>query len=496
VVLLKPSQYDHRGYVARFHYGFMPNATLAHMGGMTPDEIDGRSIELHMIDEYVERDLGYLSLLHRDPGYETIVAFVGVMSSQFHRALDLSAYALNHGVRHAIVGGSHAMTCDTSEQQNRGVSFAVAEAELIWQEILSDAIAGELKPVYGSSQRWIQDLPPTVIKPLDRSRLSRYAVRMQGIYPARGCPYRCSFCSITKIAGRKIRYQPLEATIESLRVAKAAGARLIMFTSDNFNKIPLRKELLAAMIDEKIDLPFVVQCDVQIAREGDLVELLARAGCVQMFVGVESFKRETLVAVDKRQNHPVRYAEIVRLCDAHGIASHFSNIIGFEQDDEKDIYSHLDQLITLGPDIASFYIMVPIPGTDQYDDFRRRGLLTEANIDRISAHSLTWRHPNLAPDRARELLFHSYRAFYAVRRLPASLAKGFKKTKGYSKDVKMVQPANWLTSRLSVAMGVHPMAGGLVSRRFDHQRDYTRLRRERFGVDLVPLPRSMATPSG
>jgi len=40
------------------------------------------------------------------------------------------------------------MTCDTRSLQNRGVAFALAEAEVIWQDILHDAVAGELKPVY------------------------------------------------------------------------------------------------------------------------------------------------------------------------------------------------------------------------------------------------------------------------------------------------------------------------------------------------------------
>ena len=60
--------------------------------------------------------------------------------------------------------------------------------------------------------------------------LRRYAVQMLGVYPARGCPYRCSFCSVIKIAGHRIRSQPLETTLASLRAAKAAGVLLVMFT--------------------------------------------------------------------------------------------------------------------------------------------------------------------------------------------------------------------------------------------------------------------------
>jgi hypothetical protein len=66
----------------------------------------------------------------------------------------------------AVIGGPHVMTCDTAPLHGRGVSFAQAEAELVWPEILKDADDGELKSVYGGEQRWQQELEaPEVIPP-------------------------------------------------------------------------------------------------------------------------------------------------------------------------------------------------------------------------------------------------------------------------------------------------------------------------------------------
>ena len=112
-----------------------------------------------------------------------------------------------------------------------------------------------------------------------------------------------------------------------------------MFTSDNFNKYPEAEEFLEAIVEERIGLKFFVQCDTQIARQEDLVELWAKAGCFQMFVGVESFNRQTLLEAKKGQNRPGTYHEIVRLCRANEIKSHFSNIIGFPHDTEPYVPS-------------------------------------------------------------------------------------------------------------------------------------------------------------
>jgi len=84
------------------------------------------------------------------------------------------------------------------------------------------------------------------------------------------------------------------------------------------------------------------------------VALLARAGCFSMFVGVESFDRQTPLAAQKGQNRPEVYRDIVRLCREHGSSSHFSNIIGFPQDTERDVHEHPEALRELGSTWASF----------------------------------------------------------------------------------------------------------------------------------------------
>ncbi|MGH7342605.1 MAG: hypothetical protein ACREKH_19135 [Candidatus Rokuibacteriota bacterium] len=47
-------------------------------------------------------------------------------------------------------------------------------------------------------------------------------------------------------------------------------------------------------IAERLRLPFFAQCDTMIERDPELIELMARAGCFQILVGVESFSREAL----------------------------------------------------------------------------------------------------------------------------------------------------------------------------------------------------------
>jgi radical SAM superfamily enzyme YgiQ (UPF0313 family) len=267
-----------------------------------------------------------------------------------------------------------------------------------------------------------------------------------------------------------------------------------MFTSDNFNKYPQAEELLQTMIDERLNMKFFVQCDTQIAKQEALVELLAKAGCYQMFVGVESFDRATLIAANKKQNRPDAYHNIVRLCREHGIGSHFSNIIGFPQDTEQSIHEHLEVLRTISPNWASFYILCPIPGTEQYDDFLDQGLITERNLDRFDTTCLTWNHPTLSRERLSELLYECYRRFASVSHAVKNI-RGIARQNGRgSIPERLGSLAMSSFVRYCAWRRTHPMSGGVMRVKLDHVSDYIGLRKRVFGIELAPLPKSLKAP--
>ncbi len=459
----------------------MPNASLYHIAGLTPSTIAGRDIELHTIDEYVHGDLDYLKLLHTTAACDTLVAMVGVQSHQFHRALDLAAYAIEHGITRCIIGGPHPMTCDTSPAQNQGVSFALAEAEVIWRDVLEDAVRGELQPVYRPQMRWKEELKGGVVSPPSADDLDRYVQPMFGLYPIRGCPYRCNYCSVVKIAGHQVRGQDIDTTLKSMRRAREGGVRYIAFVSDNFNKYPRVRELLEAMIDANLGLRFFCQCDTHVVNQPELFELLRKANCFEMFIGIESFSRKTLKAVNKFHNHPEKYKQLLNLCRDNGIRAHFSNIIGFPEDNEQSILDGLETLKKLNPPVASFYILTPIPGTEQYDDFLERGLITQSNLDRFDATCPVWRHPELSGQQLEDLLYHCYVDYYRHLMLQKNRHDEF--------------PEFTVFCRYAASQRIHPMAGGAGRLQLDNVDDYLHLRRKVYGFSQAPLPQSLQLSS-
>jgi radical SAM superfamily enzyme YgiQ (UPF0313 family) len=210
-----------------------------------------------------------------------------------------------------------------------------------------------------------------------------------------------------------------------------------------------------------------------------------------MFVGVESFNRQTLLSAHKGQNRPETYLDIVRLCRAYGITSHFSNIIGFPQDTEQEIHEHLKLLREMDPTWASFYILCPIPGTEQYDDFQAAGLIAEKNLDRFDTTCLTWRHPYLSAQKLTGLLFDCYRRFFSwghsVRNVCDQLS--FRGQKVFKKSAESL--ASSLFVRYCTSRQTHPMSGGIMRVLRDRAADYLPWRRKMFDFELAPLPHSL-----
>ena len=496
VVIIKPSKYLPDGYVERYRRTTIPNSTGPYIHSLTPARIDGCEIETVAFDEHLETDLRYLDLL-RDKSTPTLLALVGVQSHQFHRALDLAALAREEGGALSVVGGPHPMTCDTSAaQDNDGISFALSEAELIWPEILKDAIGGSLRPKYGQDGRWQKTLDPPPLLAPSAEEIKRSLYRLISVYPARGCPYKCNFCSVIKIAGRAIRSQPVETTLESLRRAKGAGARMIMFTSDNFNKYPDAPELLEAMIAENLQLPFFVQCDTQVAKQPELIKLMGRAGCFMMLLGVESFDIAALRGAGKNHNRLEHYETIIRLCREARILTLFSSILGFPEDTLGSIDAHMAALRRMSPDFATFYILTPVPGTEQYDDFRARDLITEPNLDRYDATNLTWAHPHLSEGQLVENMYRCFHSFHSARHIAGAVRRW-----GFGRDFRAHahRMAGIVGPAIFHAFGrvkMHPGIGGVARVRRDHLSDYRERRRRVYGFELAPLPDSLRLSAG
>jgi radical SAM superfamily enzyme YgiQ (UPF0313 family) len=158
-----------------------------------------------------------------------------------------------------------------------------------------------------------------------------------------------------------------------------AGVTHCFFTDDNIARNPRWRELFAELIsireEENIPFTFMMQSDLAARKMkgGDFFELAARAGCNQVFFGVESVNKENLRAQTKFQNQVDQYKDLVEHCNSFGITCHAGYILGLPFDTPGSIKEDISELQRMGFDSASFYILAPLPGSKDHQVWWNEG---------------------------------------------------------------------------------------------------------------------------
>lgn len=129
---------------------------------------------------------------------------------------------------------------------------------------------------------------------------------------ARGCPLKCAFCSV---ANQKIRARSVSRVVEDVRQLVELGFSRIAIEDNFFAHAPRRTNEVCEALAElgRTGIKFTWDCQTRIEsmdRDG-LVQLMERAGCDAVYLGVESLNHDQLLYLNKTPN-PERYLERLR----------------------------------------------------------------------------------------------------------------------------------------------------------------------------------------
>ena len=400
--LIKPSKYDDEGYVIRYWKGVLPSNTLSCLNGLSEDvqerKVLGKELtwEITLIDDTVQ-GIPYKKIIKEShsAGIKTLICLVGVQSNQMPRAADIAMKFRKAGID-VMLGGFHvsgvmATLPDLSPElvtlRNAGVSLAAGEAEGgHWEEMLRDAIHDRLKPVYNFLNE-IPDISKAPFPQINPKHQKHYALQHFGTLDCgRGCPFGCSFCTVINVQGRKMRFRDVDLLISTVREGYLKHQiSHYFFTDDNFCRHKNWETILDRLIElkEKEGIPFhfMMQLDTQAYTVPNFVEKAARAGCRQVFIGMESLNQENLKAVKKNQNDIENFKLLVDSFHDVGIVCHLAYIIGFPLDTVASVKQDIEKLMSFGAGQASFFMMTPLPGAMDYKNALAKGIPLDADLN-------------------------------------------------------------------------------------------------------------------
>lgn len=519
IYFIKPSRYDEEGYVQVFRFGVQPNNTLTVLKALNENYNRRHSAERNVYLDTVIWDeicdgvvssetIRAIKEKAQEDSVELLIGIAGVQSNQYPRGRDIALQFIAQGVP-TMMGGFHVSGYPESREflNSCGITTISGEAENLWGGIVDDYLRGELRPHYAVTDgiRAKTGRDDIIVPVITDSQLpvvdDRYLTRffdptMTTIDTSRGCPFTCSYCSVKNVMGRTMRSREPNAVVSWVRdAARNHGITSLFLVDDDFFRSPRWEEILTGLCEVKQEFPyfnFMMQVDVDAScyanlAEGEtetakhrrsrrFTELAAKAGCYQAFVGIESLNPDNLnfatkyQNTDERQNrHKIeevrkhvldKYRRVVDNWHRVGVSVHAGYMLGFPFDGPDCGRIAARTLRKIGFDIVSFFIMTPLPGTEDQVRYAKEGQILDWDFNNLDSQHVTLTHDKL--DRA--AWYQAYReaftGFYSLGSLLHTIftvAGG----RGLEAESRRATVRQFVYYFFSYRQGRHPMVGGV-----------------------------------
>ena len=361
IKLICPTSYDLDNKLIKLKKATLPPLSILYIAGLTPKEHD-----VKVIDECVQTI-----------DFEEPVDLVGISSMTFtaKRAYQIADEFRKRNVK-VVIGGIHASSC-VEETLQHADSVVIGEADSLWKIVLQDVSNGNLNETNKKGRMdQLDNLPSPRFDLLDTTKYVRLPFRSSPNIPiqtARGCPFNCEFCSVSKFWGNKLRFRPIPDVIKEISASKADT---VFFTDDNFVANPQRTlELCDAL--SPLGIKYICQIDSLAFKHPEVIEALKKSGCFLVFVGFESINKNTLKNISKGFNKPDNYPILIKMLHRNNINLYASIILGFENDDPASAIDTAEFLIKHKVGLASFFRLTPFPGTRLFEKLEKQGVLVD-----------------------------------------------------------------------------------------------------------------------
>ncbi len=423
--------------------------------------IEPKNDHLHIFSKFILPRLGtiLLATIMRDRGFEAR-ALYGSGRELMARRLDTdlvgistitatatAAYALGDHFRArgipVVFGGPHASFLPEEALQHgdfcisgEGETGFPLLVEALNRNASLEDVPGLVWNDHGTVRRNpaappvedLDSLPFPDLGLLDMGRSRKIGVQGFGlptvpIQTSRGCPFDCTFCSVTGMFGRRYRHRSTANIVAELS-RYDSKACVLFFYDDNFAANPRKtKELLREMIRLRLGFTWSTQVRSDVARDPELLDLMAQAGCTSLYIGFESVDPAALAEMKKNQTvEEIRLA--IREIRRRRIHVHGMFVFGFDSDTPATTTATVRFALREKIDTVQFLILTPLPGSGFYTRMMAEGRLIDRAWDTYDAHHVKFLPRGFTPWELQSAQILAHARFYASWHVLARLLRG------------------------------------------------------------------------
>ncbi|MCD6328084.1 B12-binding domain-containing radical SAM protein [bacterium] len=350
-----------------------------------------------------------------------------------------------------VVGGIHASALpeDTLRRFSLFDYVVVGEGEITFHQLVIHILNGadpssepglafrrDGEIIVNSKRSQIDDLDELPFPAREKLEHERYAGSHSNYFRlpttslaiSRGCPYNCTNCSKGVYGRHSLRIMSPERSVAEIEYCvQTFGIRNFKSIDD---VITLDKNWVAKfcelLLDGGLDLTWSAMSRVD-AADLDMLKLMRRAGCFQIKWGPECGTEKSLRRIKKGITLE-QSAEAMELCRRAGIESNASFMIGIPGETAEDIEATIKFACKISPDVATFAILKPFPGSQVYEDAVREGRILHSVWDEYLHQGFALMKHDILSDGELERLFRRcYNRFYFRPRYFAKRLKWFVK---------------------------------------------------------------------
>lgn len=286
-----------------------------------------------------------------------------------------------------VIGNAHASAMYVQILSNYPeVDYIViGEGEITCYELIECLNKnGDDREIKGISFRYNSGIyktePRPMIKNLDefpfpvKYRFSPNSPTTVTINTSRGCPYGCTYCSLTDYWGAW-RGKSVDEVLKEIEFLVSEGAKYLTFTDDHFTFNKKRAMEIASHFGE-YDLQWRMQCRVD-RIDKEMLEVFKNNNLDIIAYGVESMSPTILKNIHKgvAVEQVVKAFEISHEVDIPEIQANI--MIGLPGENQSTINETIKGLKIIKPDYMGKFITMVYPGAKLYELMKSKGSLTD-----------------------------------------------------------------------------------------------------------------------
>lgn len=310
-----------------------------------------------------------------------IVGF-SLTSFQIAHALSLVREVKKINPRVKIVWGGYAVSGLTKRQLLEMYGddvdyFVQGPGEESWVEILSNRNA--LRVIRKSLMTDLNQIPfpdrdlIRIDRNFEKLRQKREGRKTSMEMQRGGCPYRCIFCAAGSFSRTPGRSRTADNIIDEMQILRDRygmdrDSMVLMCDAEIF-LTPEMYKMAELKIQRSIEFKFgmnLVASTILKPAARRVLGKMVEAGCGEVWMGVES--DPSLMYLTGKPITPDQVREAFRITREMGLTRRAYFILGFTPEEtEQTILNRISFIEELDPDMVSFSIYVPVPGSPGYN---------------------------------------------------------------------------------------------------------------------------------